>query len=129
MPLQIRPPWKNPGYIRLFKWQHGPNGGHLDPRSRHMKTWTKALIATGVIAVHALGFAATSQPRNETPRSGLLAMQAAETEWLLPEVVVTADSGRPPKERGGRHAARHGSGCRFHCDDGGEALRTPAHRT
>lgn len=94
-----------------------------------MKTWTKALVATGVIAVHALGFAATIQPRSEVFQEGLLVMQAAETEWLLPEVVVTADSGRTPKERGDRRAARHRSDCRFHCDDGGGAHRAPARRT
>jgi hypothetical protein len=90
-----------------------------------MKTWTKPLIAAGIIAAHALGIAAVTQPRSEDVRDGLLVMQAAETEWLLPEVVVTAGNERTPRERD----SRHGSNCRFHCEDGGGARRTDAHRT
>ncbi|MFT3760773.1 hypothetical protein [Thauera sp.] len=83
-----------------------------------MKTWTKVLVATGVIAMHALGFAAGIQPRDGTLQQGLLVAQATEAEWLLPEIVVTASAERTRKERNSRHSARHGGDCRFHCNDG-----------
>lgn len=72
-----------------------------------MKTWTKALIAAGVVAVHALAVAATAHPGGAPLPAGKVIAQAAETEWLLPEVVVTAGTQRMQ----GRHAHGHDAHC------------------
>ena len=91
-----------------------------------MKTWTKSLIAAGVVAIHALAFAATVQPAGDDLQARQALAQVEETEWLLPEVLVTARAGGERGQRGSRHAARFGEECARHCGDGAQQMR-PRH--
>lgn len=82
-----------------------------------MKTWMKTLVATLVISAHALTVSAAMRPGDAREHSGMLLAQQSETEWMLPEIVVTASAAKAHGERGRKHAARCEADCPPHCDN------------
>jgi len=71
-----------------------------------MKIGLKSLIATFVIAMHALGAGAAMNTRGHTPQPVMLPALTSAAEATLPEVVVTASAINEWGGRNAKHAVR-----------------------